>query len=77
MKFRRTKKVGKFEFKKVINKGAVSKNVVCVAISPSSPYCQLIIILFFDVLTNGCCSNVDLQSSCEKIDTKSTTNKCD
>ena len=28
MKFRRTNKVGKFEVKKVKNKGAVSKNVV-------------------------------------------------
>ena len=32
MKFRRTNKVGKFEVKKVKNKGAVSKNVVRVAI---------------------------------------------
>ena len=31
MKFRRTNKVGKFEVKKVKNKGAVSKNVVHVA----------------------------------------------
>ena len=31
------KKVGKFEVKKVKNKGAVSKNVVRVAISPRSP----------------------------------------
>ena len=37
MKFRRTNKVGKFEGRKVKNKGAVSKNVVRVAISPSSP----------------------------------------
>ena len=37
MKFRRTIKVGKFEVKKVKNKGAVSKNVVRVAISPRSP----------------------------------------
>ena len=28
MKFRRTNKVGKFEIKKVKNKGALSKNVV-------------------------------------------------
>ena len=34
MKYRRTNKVGKFEVKKVKNKGAVSKNVVRVAISP-------------------------------------------
>ena len=34
MKFRETNKVGKFEVKKVRNKGAVSKNVVGVAISP-------------------------------------------
>ena len=34
MKFRRTNKVGKFEVKKVKNKGAVSKNVVGVAITP-------------------------------------------
>ena len=38
MKFRKTNKVGKFEVKKVRNKGAVSKNVVRVAISPRSPY---------------------------------------
>ena len=37
MKFRRTNKVGKFEVKKVKNKGAVTKNVVRVAISPHSP----------------------------------------
>ena len=37
MKFRRTNKVGKFEVKKVKNKGAVSKNVVRVAITPRSP----------------------------------------
>ena len=37
MKFRKTNKVGKFEAKKVRNKGAVSKNVVRVAISPRSP----------------------------------------
>ena len=37
MKYRRTNKVGKFEVKKVKNKGAVSKNVVRVAISPRSP----------------------------------------
>ena len=37
MKFRRTTKFGKFEVKKVKNKGAVSKNVVRVAISPRSP----------------------------------------
>ena len=37
MKFRRTNKVGKFEVKKVNNKGAVSKNVVRAAISPRSP----------------------------------------
>ena len=37
MKFRRTNKVGKFEVKKVKNKGAMSKNVVRVAISPRSP----------------------------------------
>ena len=37
MKFKRTNKVGKFEVKKVKNKGAVSKNVVRVAISPRSP----------------------------------------
>ena len=34
---RKTNKVGKFEVKKVKNKGAVSKNVVRVAISPRSP----------------------------------------
>ena len=33
MKFRRTNKVGKFEVKKVNNKGAVGKNVVRVTIS--------------------------------------------
>ena len=37
MKYRRTNKVGKFEVKKVKNKGAVSKNVVRVAITPRSP----------------------------------------
>ena len=37
MKFRRTNKVGKFEVKIVKNKGAVSKNVVRVAITPRSP----------------------------------------
>ena len=37
MKFRRTNKVGKFEVKKVTNKGAVNKIVVRVAISPRSP----------------------------------------
>ena len=37
MKFRKTNKVGKSEVKKVKNKGAVSKNVVRVAISPRSP----------------------------------------
>ena len=37
MKFRRTNKVGKFEVKKVKNKGAVSKNVVRFAITPRSP----------------------------------------
>ena len=37
MKFRRANKFGKFEVKKVKNKGAVSKNVVRVAISPRSP----------------------------------------
>ena len=37
IKFRRTNKVGKFEVKKVKNKGAVSKNVVRVAITPRSP----------------------------------------
>ena len=36
MKYGRTNKVGKFEVKKVKNKGAVSKNVVRVAISPRS-----------------------------------------
>ena len=36
MKFRRANKVGKFEVKKVKKKGAVSKNVVRVAISPRS-----------------------------------------
>ena len=34
MKFRRTNKVGKFEVKKVKIEGAVSKNVVRVAITP-------------------------------------------
>ena len=37
MKFRRSNKVGKFEVKMVKNKGAVSKNVVRVAITPRSP----------------------------------------
>ena len=37
MKFRRTNKVGKFEVKKVKNKGAVCKNVARVTISPRSP----------------------------------------
>ena len=37
MKFRRTNKFGKFEVTKVKNKGAVSKNVVRVAITPRSP----------------------------------------
>ena len=37
MKYRKTNKVGKFEVKKVKNKGAVNKNVVRVAISPRSP----------------------------------------
>ena len=37
MKFRKTNKVGNFEVKKVKNKGAVSKNVVRVAICPRSP----------------------------------------
>ena len=36
MKFRRTNKVEKFEVKKVKHKGAVSKNVVRVAITPRS-----------------------------------------
>ena len=36
MKFRRTNKVGKVEVKIVKNNGAVSKNVVRVAISPRS-----------------------------------------
>ena len=34
MKFRKSNKVGKFEVKKVKNKGAVSKNVVRVALDP-------------------------------------------
>ena len=33
MKFRKSNKAGKFEVKKVKNKGAVSKNVVRVAIA--------------------------------------------
>ena len=37
MKFRKSNKVGKFEVKKVKNKGAVSKNVVRVTISPTLP----------------------------------------
>ena len=37
MKFRKTHKLGKFEVKKVKNKGAVSKNVGRVAISTRSP----------------------------------------
>ena len=37
MKARKTNKVAKIEVKKVKNKGAVSKNVVRVAISPRSP----------------------------------------
>ena len=37
IQFRKTNKVGKFEVKKVKDKGAVSKNVVRVAISPRSP----------------------------------------
>ena len=37
IKFRRTNKVGKFEVKRVKNKGAVSKNVARVAITPRSP----------------------------------------
>ena len=37
MKFRKTNKVGKFEVKIVKNKGAVSKNVFGVAITPRSP----------------------------------------
>ena len=37
MKFRRTNKFGKFEVKIVKNNGAVSKNVVRVAITPRSP----------------------------------------
>ena len=37
MKFRRTNKVGKFKVKKVKHKGAVSENVVRIAISPRSP----------------------------------------
>ena len=37
MKFKKTNKVGKFEVNKVRNKGAVSKNVVRVTISPRSP----------------------------------------
>ena len=37
MKFRKTNKVGKFEVKKVRNKGAVNKNVIRVVISPRSP----------------------------------------
>ena len=36
MKFKKTNKVGKFEVKKVKNKGAVSKNAVRVAITPRS-----------------------------------------
>ena len=38
MKYRRTNKVGEFEVQKAKNKGAVSKNVVRVAISPRSPF---------------------------------------
>ena len=37
MQFRGTNKVGKFEVKKVKIEGAVSKNVVRVAITPRSP----------------------------------------
>ena len=37
IQFRKTNKVGKFEVKKVKDKGAVSKNVVRVAITPRSP----------------------------------------
>ena len=37
IQFKKTNKVGKFEVKKVKDKGAVSKNVVRVAISPRSP----------------------------------------
>ena len=40
MKFRKTNKVGKFEVKKVKNKGAVGKNVVRVAITARSAYVQ-------------------------------------
>ena len=40
MKYRRTNKVGKFEVKKVKNKGAVSKNVVRVAISHAPRNCS-------------------------------------
>ena len=43
IQFRKTNKVGKFEVKKVKDKGAVSKNVVRVAISPRSPFKKLII----------------------------------
>ena len=38
MKFRKTSKVGKFEVMKVRNKGAMSKNVVRVAISPHDSF---------------------------------------
>ena len=37
IQFRKTNKIGKFKVKKVKNKGAVSRNVVRVAISPRSP----------------------------------------
>ena len=41
MKFRKSNKVGKFEVKKVKNKGAMSKNVVRVAISPRFFYWEI------------------------------------
>ena len=61
MKFRKTNKVGKFEVKKVKNKGAVSKNVVRVAITPLQevrcsfyefsnpiPFCSNLVETFFN-----------------------------
>ena len=42
MKYRRTNKIGEFEVKKVKNKGAVSKNVVRVAIKAEKEKSQIL-----------------------------------
>ena len=61
MKFRRTNKVGKFEIKMVKNKGAVSKNVVRVAITPRSPEDEIIMELGQEDLKRAICRIVLLR----------------